>query len=632
MNMEEYDQRHTKCRQSSQQNQQAWQHKQQPNVQNQWTRQENHHVSQSNQQLHQHQNQFEQTYQINKPQQYTNQSQPPPFVPSSHNYRPHFSAQPVNASPNQPSYPPASFTPSNQPQKRKTLHAPKTQSPYVLQNPIANYHQPPINSFQNVGKCSNNASFSSFGNGAGPPPSWPHPPLSNTSQVPTNHFENPEAGNHSTNLKPSPIQNENQFESGQQSQPFIPSSMRQSSFQQPELGICSKNYPPQLQTPGQRSHRDWLQNAQNVNYPWPSGMLPSIPPPPNTVVTEKAKDQNWIDNFASKRTHVEQPTNKTSNHGQIKIPQAKGMIKNYKQLLDDLKLQRDLLVENLDIDTESWQLALQQVAEIKSKLKEVSVVLSNPEFICKLTEKLKLRKKKTQNLKRRRQMKFEDQQEYLKNIEEVNKKIDANIVKAEKERLEKVKEKQLQKDIDKTLFEVRKKKKEADKTLEVLRGLRKLRHVRKASSLQKGVLLPVSSETIFEQRIGKMEQFMNRQRAVYTAEEQAMQVMLEEEQEENKEKERQILQQKLRDKEHKQLQLRRKLLFGDGTLHNPQLRPFKEFYKQTEVNIDAFLHVRYTWDQCLVLPHTDGASSIPVAWVKPEPPSSHIWKTALADG
>ena len=45
----------------------------------------------------------------------------------------------------------------------------------------------------------------------------------------------------------------------------------------------------------------------------------------------------------------------------------------------------------------------------------------------------------------------------------------------------------LQKEADSTLFEVRSKKKDADKTLEMLRALRKLRNVRKEAAARKGL-------------------------------------------------------------------------------------------------------------------------------------------------
>ncbi|XP_033125181.1 programmed cell death protein 7-like [Anneissia japonica] len=522
------------------------------------------------------------------------------------------------------------------------------------QNQMHHFRHPPPGPkvFQNFGQNTMSAS-NPFPHGVAAPPSWSSQPLGipQPFDMPNNKTQlQTHGGNHgrlsvgqTSNFKSSRLDVSNHQLKSDGSLPrqtFNPShSPMQDASYQPQLRHHGAPYPP-LSIAGERSHNE--ADAQNFSQAFPQHIPPPYPPPSrkdamsgefpiSQELTEKEKDQQWIDNFLSK-IHTRQRKNRNKSINiEIKIPHVKDMIRSYGRLLEDLKLQRDLLLENLDIDSESWHLALQQVSDIKRDLLSVSGKLDDPKFIEKVTEKLKKRRKKSLNLKRRRELEYEDRQEYLEKIQVVDEKINANIAKAEKDRQEKLKEKELQKEIDTTLFEVRKKKKEADKTLEILRGLRKLRHLRNASSKQKGVVLPASSETVFEKRISQMEQFMNRQRAVYTAEEQAMQVMLEEEREETKEQERLIFQQKLEEKERKKLNLRKKLLFGDEKVHDPNLIPFQQFYEQAEVNMDALLHVRYEWDQCLVLPQTGGASSIPVAWVTPEPPSSHIWETALAD-
>lgn len=215
-----------------------------------------------------------------------------------------------------------------------------------------------------------------------------------------------------------------------------------------------------------------------------------------------------------------------------------------------------------------------------------------------------------------------------------NEKIDASMAAALHAKQEKEQEEVLQKEVDQVLSEVHKKKQDANKTMELFRALRKLRQLRKESA-EKGVgyKAPRVLDERFDKKMSILEEMMNKQKLLYIEEEKALQVMLEEEHEETREKARQKKELKERQKAERAWEEQLELLFGkteELELGHP-LFMFRQFHQQASHDLQSLTNIRCQWDM-FVVPESDRAgSSIPVSWVMPSDPLNHIWATAMVD-
>ncbi|KAJ8304875.1 hypothetical protein KUTeg_018458 [Tegillarca granosa] len=149
------------------------------------------------------------------------------------------------------------------------------------------------------------------------------------------------------------------------------------------------------------------------------------------------------------------------------------------------------------------------------------------------------------------------------------------------------KEKELKSTADVILNEVRKKLVDANKTIELLHGLQKLRTLRKDRLERQGVITKSNMNEQFETDVQEQLTIMKKQQEIYIAEEKALKVMLETEHEETKVKE----QEKSR-LEHEEDQ--NQLLFGHNESHSldNSLFPYWQFYHQASLNKESLIQIR----------------------------------------
>ncbi|XP_051896505.1 programmed cell death protein 7 [Pristis pectinata] len=283
-------------------------------------------------------------------------------------------------------------------------------------------------------------------------------------------------------------------------------------------------------------------------------------------------------------------------------------------------------VENEEIWTESYLKAI----EIKNVLQEKLKTLTDSEYLSSVKKKLEAIKKKRKNIQRKKQEWCLEKQEQKARMAEKEAKIDTWRMKCVREVEEKKRERELKAAADSVLSEVRKKQADAKRLVDVLRALEKLRKLRKEAAARKGVHPPPSADENFEHHIERLRKLIKKRSDLYDAEERALRVMLEGEQEEERKRENEKKLKKEREKLEKQQREVESMLFGDPELPaDHPLQPFRQYYLQAEHSSHVLVQIRQEWDRYLVPgDHPDG-SSIPQGWVFPCPPSSDVWGTAL---
>lgn len=309
------------------------------------------------------------------------------------------------------------------------------------------------------------------------------------------------------------------------------------------------------------------------------------------------------------------------------IQSDKKLLSQLHTLLEQLKQAKNMLLKNLDSEDADWHREVMKICHIKRQVVGIQQKFST-EYVGEFCQRLKARKK----LRFRKQKKRRE--EYQKNKEAAEKRREKDeaineVMAAEKNKKEQEeKDAELQKRIDGTLSEVRKKKKDMSQFHNLCRVLRKLRALRqeRASTLDSKL-----DKQKFEKDISRLEEFVQKRSTMYREEEKTMQVMLEGAHNEMKAKEdAEVLRKKAKaDKERMKLHIEN--LFGEDFLQcssNDQ-QGLQPFYFQAERDLQSFVNIRQQWDTFLVDRNNPEGSSIPLKWVSPGPPSSEMWACAM---
>ncbi|KAM5171871.1 programmed cell death protein 7 [Mantella aurantiaca] len=338
--------------------------------------------------------------------------------------------------------------------------------------------------------------------------------------------------------------------------------------------------------------------------------------------------QLWLHNFLACRKNKFPP--KPGSVKSVSIPEARNLIYGALTLVSQLSSLCHCLENNKE-EGPSWARDYEKAKDLKVDLAKRIKELEKPGFIQCVKMKLDRIHKKRLRWQRRRQSKEEEEKEAAERVAEREAKIDSwrmqHIQKVE----EKKKERELKAAADSVLGEVRRKQADAKKMLDVLKSLEKLRKLRKEAAARKGVSPPPSADETFKNHITRLRSMIHKRMALYDAEERALRVILEGEQEEERQREKD---KRLRKQREKFLQKQRELdsiLFGDDEPlpgHHP-LQPFRQYFLQAEQSVVSLVQIRREWDRFLAPPDHPDASSIPRGWVLPMPPSSETWATAL---
>ncbi|XP_056134970.1 programmed cell death protein 7 [Lampris incognitus] len=340
---------------------------------------------------------------------------------------------------------------------------------------------------------------------------------------------------------------------------------------------------------------------------------------------QRRQDEQWIKRFLQKKASKIQEQREP--YSKISAPQVRDLLHGAFHLVSKLSLACEILKQNLENESvwaDSYRMALSVKRELQDNLK----VLDDHECLDYFKRKLACIGKRRARQHKRKLLQMEDESVERK-IAEKEAVIDKWRMKQIHEVEEKKREQELKVAADSVLCEVRKKQADVKRMQDILRSLEKLRKLRKEAASRKGIFPDKELDTMFIGQLDKLKTLIGKRTSVYLAEENALRVMLEGEQEEERKKDLEK-----RNNKEKERQLQRKkeietMLFGVEMHADHLLRPFREYYTQAEYSLPALLQIRREWDVFLTpVDHPDG-TEIPQVWVIPEAPSDRAWASAL---
>ncbi|CAL8246557.1 unnamed protein product [Lota lota] len=355
--------------------------------------------------------------------------------------------------------------------------------------------------------------------------------------------------------------------------------------------------------------------------------------PLDESVIQRRQDEQWIRQFLQRRrtaaTKIPESKQTASKPSPMQFREA---LYSALHLVSKLSLACNTLKQNLE-DQSGWAGLYLQAQDMKKELQEKLIFLKSCDHLEGLKSKLLQISKRRARLKRRKLVKREELAEDRFADKE------AAIDKWRMKRIQAVEEKKREQELklaaDAVLCEVRKKQADVKRMQDILRSLEKLRKLRKEAASRKGISPDADSEQEFGGQLERLRALIRTRTAVYAAEEKALRVMLEGEQEEERKRD---LEERQRKERERQLQKKREvdaMLFGgkrDGyeVPADPRQQPFREYYTQAECSLQALVQIRREWDMFLVPTDQAESSPVPQGWVLPAPPSDNAWASALA--
>ncbi|KAM6202219.1 programmed cell death protein 7 [Rhynchocyon petersi] len=289
------------------------------------------------------------------------------------------------------------------------------------------------------------------------------------------------------------------------------------------------------------------------------------------------------------------------------------------------------VLREAEADGVAWTLLHARAAPLRAELAESLRPLTQAAYVGEVRRKLeRVRRRRLRLRERARERDAEREAEAARAVER-EREIDRWRVKCVQEVEEKKREQELKAAADGVLSEVRKKQSDTKRMVDLLRALEKLRKLRKEAAARKGVSPPASADETFEHHLQRLRKLIKKRSELYEAEERALRVMLEGEQEEERKRE---LEKKQRKEKERILLQKREIeskLFGDPEEFPLAhlLEPFRQYYLQAEHSLPALIQIRHDWDQYLVPSDHPKGNSVPQGWVLPPLPSNDIWATAV---
>lgn len=432
------------------------------------------------------------------------------------------------------------------------------------------------------------------------------------------------------------LQNDMQFRNNQQlgmpppmnkfPNPFAPPNFQPERFSGSNQFPPNSNLPPVVPVmnhPMQQNHQQPFQVKKEL-----------IQAEHATVLPGKEKDTEWIKSWLDGKG-IKSDLNdwKVEKEESVKAPvnvyDVQEKTKRMMFLMASLQKQIKILKS---CDQHQIEGEMRTTNKLKDEMDAIRKYLSTVD-VLDLRMKVKKRIKKRERIKKQREEKYLSRQREIEQREQLHKEIDGRLKKIHDKYGNKRQQKELKKIADKVLGEIRKKTQDITRATDLLKNLTKLRKLRKDRLLQQGVNTKPESDADFDDKVQDCLDVVKKQKKVYTAENKALQVMLDTEQEENKEKEREKIQQILRSQEIKRQKKVDRLLFGESEpvdMNDPMFM-FSQYYDQAQVSVESLLQIRCDWDRFIVLEGTPGGNRIPDGFVLPEKPSSAKWASALKE-
>ncbi|XP_051571329.1 programmed cell death protein 7 [Myxocyprinus asiaticus] len=394
----------------------------------------------------------------------------------------------------------------------------------------------------------------------------------------------------------------------------------------------SNSAPPAYQSnlrsdnPAQTYTSNYPFTNQAMNKPWQGQSTDLSSTTSDEESKQRLRDERWLQQFLFRRRNKSLEPKQTESKPSISLFREKlyGAVK----LVSEFKLVCQMLKDNLENES-VWTETLLKATEMKNSIEERLAALKDQDCVTSIKRKLLMRNKKRARIRRRTLEQREEKLEEEARSAEREAAIDKWQMKRIHEVEEKNREKELKLAADAVLSEVRKKQADAKRMLDILKSLEKLRKLRKEAAARRGMFPGKESDDTFEGHLERLRSLIRKRTGVYAAEEKALRVMLEGEQEEERKRDWEKRQKKEKEKLLQKKREVESMLFGDELPPDHPLQPFQDYYTQAERSLPALIQIRREWDQYLVpAEHPDG-TSIPHGWILPDQPADEIWATAL---
>nr|XP_004662508.2 programmed cell death protein 7 [Jaculus jaculus] len=368
--------------------------------------------------------------------------------------------------------------------------------------------------------------------------------------------------------------------------------------------------------------------------PW-SARWAEVPPPPppdalGDAALQRLRDRQWLEAvFGNPRRPgcrappPRSPAGPSLGEVRSRLRAALRLVRRLRGLAQALREAED--------DGPAWLSLHAQVAPLRAELAERLQPLTQAAYVGEARRRLERVRRRRLRLRDRAREREAEREAEAAQATERELEIDRWRVKCVQEVEEKKREQELKAAADGVLSEVRKKQADTKRMVDILRALEKLRKLRKEAAARKGVCPPASADETFEHHLQRLRKLIKKRSELYEAEERALRVMLEGEQEEERKRE---LEKKQRKEKEKILLQKREIeskLFGDPDEFPLAhlLQPFRQYYLQAEHSLPALIQIRHDWDQYLVPSDHPKGNSVPQGWVLPPLPSNDIWATAI---
>lgn len=353
---------------------------------------------------------------------------------------------------------------------------------------------------------------------------------------------------------------------------------------------------------------------------------PLEPAPQDEESKQRKQDEQWLQKFLLNRKIKDIPQKRKTETPSVN--QVRKDLYGVVKLVSELSLICQTLKLNLENDS-VWTESYSKATGLRKIIQEKLSFLSDQETMSSIKKKLVAIRKKRIRTRRSKLDQAEENQKIEERLAERHAAIDKWRMKRIQKVEERKREEELKKAADSVLSEVRKKQSDAKKMVDILKALEKLRKLRKEAASRKGVYPEKESDEVFEGHLQRLRALIAKRTTVYSAEEKALRVMLEGEQEEERKRDLEKRQKKEREKLFQKKQQVEAMLFGDEIPPDHPLRPYEDFYLQAESSLPVLVQIRREWDRFLVpAEHPDG-SALPQGWVLPEPPADEAWASAL---
>ncbi|XP_037588886.1 programmed cell death protein 7 isoform X1 [Cebus imitator] len=327
--------------------------------------------------------------------------------------------------------------------------------------------------------------------------------------------------------------------------------------------------------------------------PW-SPRWPETPPPADALgdaALQRLRDRQWLEAVFGTPRRAGCPAPQRTHAGPS-LGEVRARLRGALRLVRRLRGLGQALRE-AEADGAAWTLLHAQAAPLRAALADQLQPLTQAAYVGEARRRLERVRRRRLRLRERAREREAEREAEAARAAEREQEIDRWRVKCVQEVEEKKREQELKAAADGVLSEVRKKQADTKRMVDILRALEKLRKLRKEAAARKGVCPPASADETFEHHLQRLRKLIKKRSELYEAEERALRVMLEGEQEEERKRE---LEKKQRKEKEKILLQKREIeskLFGDPDEFPLAhlLEPFRQYYLQAEHSLPALIQI-----------------------------------------